>query len=77
MKGEGCIYVMIRFLWQEKAYVTGLEAANRVVDYFGTGDFAKIIAVEGDEPHIETLRNLNRRANELKSQTPLSQFFLQ
>ncbi|KAF8702458.1 hypothetical protein HU200_032835 [Digitaria exilis] len=62
---------------KEKAYVTGLEAANRVVDYFGTGDFAKIIAVEGDEPHIETLRNLNRRANELKSQTPLSQFFLQ
>jgi len=57
--------------------VTGLEAANRMVDYFGTGDFAKIIAVEGDEPHIETLRSLSRRANELKSQIPLSEFFLQ
>ncbi|GJN02080.1 hypothetical protein PR202_ga19398 [Eleusine coracana subsp. coracana] len=62
---------------KEKAYVTGLEAANRVVDYFGNGDFAKIIAVEGDEPHIETLRSLNRRANELKPQTPFSEFFLQ
>ncbi|XP_062186210.1 uncharacterized protein LOC133889757 isoform X2 [Phragmites australis] len=60
-----------------KAYVTGLEAANRVVDYFGNGDFAKIIAVEGDEPHIEALRSLNRRANELKSQIPFSEFFLQ
>ncbi|KAF0891252.1 hypothetical protein E2562_009430 [Oryza meyeriana var. granulata] len=39
---------------KEKAYVTGLEAANRVVDYFGDGNFAKIIAVEGNEPHIET-----------------------
>jgi len=57
--------------------VTGLEAANRVVDYFGTGDFAKIIAVERDEPHIETLRSLSRRVNELKSQIPLSEFFLQ
>ncbi|WVZ86703.1 hypothetical protein U9M48_033450 [Paspalum notatum var. saurae] len=55
---------------KEKAYVTGLEAANRVVDYFGTGDFAKIIAVEGDEPHIETLRSLSRRTNEFKSQIP-------
>jgi len=62
---------------KEKAYVTGLEAANRMVDYFGTGDFAKIIAVEGDEPHIETLRSLSRRVNELKSQIPLSEFFLQ
>ncbi|XP_066343642.1 uncharacterized protein [Miscanthus floridulus] len=62
---------------KEKAYVTGLEAANRVVDYFDTGDFAKIIAVEGDEPHIETLRSLNRRVNELKSQIPFSEFFLQ
>lgn len=47
--------------------MTELEAANRVVDYFGKGDFAKIIAVDGDEPHIETLCNLNRRANELRT----------
>ncbi|CAK9147103.1 unnamed protein product [Ilex paraguariensis] len=31
---------------QEKSYVVGLEAANRVVDYLGEGTFAKIIPVE-------------------------------
>jgi hypothetical protein len=56
--------------------VTGLEAANMTVDYLGNGDFAKIIAVEGDEPHIETVRDLNRRTNELKTQIPFSEFFL-
>nr|CAD1844793.1 unnamed protein product [Ananas comosus var. bracteatus] len=61
---------------KEKAYVTGLEAANRVVDFLGEGNFAKIIAVEEDEPHIEALRNFNRRANEIRSQLPLSDFFL-
>ncbi|KAH7690045.1 Phytoene desaturase (zeta-carotene-forming) protein [Dioscorea alata] len=62
---------------QEKAYVTGLEAANRVVDYFGDGSLAKIIAVEEDEPHIETLRSINRRLAELRAELPLSDFFLQ
>ncbi|KAJ0967884.1 hypothetical protein J5N97_024801 [Dioscorea zingiberensis] len=62
---------------QEKAYVTGLEAANRVVDYFDEGSFAKIIAVEEDEPHIETLRTINRRIGELRAELPLSDFFLQ
>lgn len=64
-------------LFQEKAYVTGLEAANRVVDYFGDGSLAKIIAVEEDEPHIETLRSINRRLGELRAELPLSDFFLQ
>nr|XP_023916579.1 uncharacterized protein LOC112028155 isoform X3 [Quercus suber] len=62
---------------QEKSYVTGLETANRVVDYLEEGSFAKIIPVEEDEPHIEALRNLNRRFNEFKDQVPLSNFFLQ
>lgn len=44
---------------QEKAYVTGLEAANLVIDYFGHGSKAKIIAVEPDEPHIQWARNIN------------------
>ncbi|KAG0497058.1 hypothetical protein HPP92_001749 [Vanilla planifolia] len=52
---------------KEKAFVTGLEAANQVVDYCGMGDFAKIIPVEDDEPHIETLRELNRRFNECQT----------
>lgn len=63
--------------WQEKSYVTGLEAANRVVDYLELGSFAKIIAVEEDEPHIQMLRNLNRNAKEIKDQLPCSNFFLQ
>lgn len=62
--------------WQEKAYVTGLEAANRAVDYLGEGEFAKIIAVEEDEPHIETLRSLNRRVNEIRTQSPSFDIFL-
>uniref|UniRef100_A0A1D1XV48 Phytoene dehydrogenase n=1 Tax=Anthurium amnicola TaxID=1678845 RepID=A0A1D1XV48_9ARAE len=61
---------------QEKAYVTGLESANRVIDYFGEGNFAKIIAVEEDEPHIEALRSINRRINETRTQLPFSEFFL-
>ena len=66
-----------KFHWQEKSYVTGLEAANRVVDYLEEGSFAKIVPVEEDEPHIEALRNLNRRFNEFRDQIPLSNFFLQ
>ncbi|KAJ4715951.1 Phytoene desaturase [Melia azedarach] len=62
---------------QERSYVTGLEAANRVVDYLEDGSFAKIIPVEEDEPHIEALRSLNRRLNELRTQIPLSDYFLQ
>ncbi len=45
---------------QEKAYVTGLEAANLVVQRFGLGQPAPIIPVEPDEPHIQWLRSLNR-----------------
>jgi uncharacterized protein with NAD-binding domain and iron-sulfur cluster len=45
---------------QEKAYVTGLEAANLVIDRFGTGKAAKIIPVEADEPHIQIARTINK-----------------
>ncbi|MQL72562.1 hypothetical protein Taro_004897 [Colocasia esculenta] len=58
----------------EKAYVTRLEAVNRVVDYLGEGDFAKIIAVEEDEPHIEALRSINRRINETRAQLPWEKY---
>ncbi|RVW38507.1 Zeta-carotene desaturase [Vitis vinifera] len=61
---------------QEKSYVTGLEAANRVVDYLEEGSFAKIIPVEEDEPHIQALRNLNRNLNDVKAQLPWSEYFL-
>ncbi|CAK9134563.1 unnamed protein product [Ilex paraguariensis] len=62
---------------QEKSYVVGLEAANRVVDYLGEGTFAKIIPVEEDEPHIQALRSLNRNLNEISAQLPWSDYFLQ
>ena len=47
---------------QEKAFVTGLEAANLVVQQTGQGQPANIIPIEPDEPHIEALRLLNRSA---------------
>ncbi|KAI6701017.1 hypothetical protein NL676_015341 [Syzygium grande] len=56
---------------QEKSYVTGLEAANRVVDHLEYGDFAKIIPVEEDEQHIQALRGLNRSFDEIRAQLPL------
>ncbi len=45
---------------QEKAYVTGLEAANVVIDYFGRGSKANTIPVELDEPHIQLARMINK-----------------
>ncbi|XP_057966422.1 uncharacterized protein LOC131156618 isoform X2 [Malania oleifera] len=62
---------------QEKSYVTGLESANRVVDYLEEGTFAKIIPVQEDEPHIQTLRSLNRNLNDIRAQIPLFDYFLQ
>lgn len=44
---------------QEKAYVTGLEAANLVIQQLG-GKQANIIPVEPDEPHIQVGRILNQ-----------------
>jgi uncharacterized protein with NAD-binding domain and iron-sulfur cluster len=45
---------------QEKAYVTGLEAANAVIQQFGLGTAAPIIPIEPDEPHIQALRDFNQ-----------------
>ena len=45
---------------QEKAYVTGLEAANLVIARFGYGNKANIIPVEPDEPHIQLARMVNK-----------------
>ena len=49
---------------QEKAYVTGLEAANLVVEQFNLGAKASIIPIEADEPHIQVARNINRTIRE-------------
>lgn len=45
---------------QEKAYVTGLEAANHVIATLGQGQPATILPVIPDEPHIQALRSVNR-----------------
>lgn len=45
---------------QEKAYVTGLEAANLIIDRFQQGSKAEIIPVEADELHIQMARSLNK-----------------
>ena len=45
---------------QEKAYITGLEAANLVIEEFGIGNKADIIPIEPDEPHIQVARNINQ-----------------
>ncbi|MEB3178545.1 MAG: FAD-dependent oxidoreductase [Nostocaceae cyanobacterium] len=45
---------------QEKAYVTGLEAANLVISQLGEGTPATILPVEADESHIQGLREINK-----------------
>ncbi|MBW4681982.1 MAG: FAD-dependent oxidoreductase [Microcoleus vaginatus WJT46-NPBG5] len=60
---------------QEKAYVTGLEAANLVINKFGIGSHAKIVSVEVDEPHIQFARTLNKTVRDF-SQSVLPKFWL-
>ncbi|HBL11169.1 MAG TPA: amine oxidase [Cyanobacteria bacterium UBA11162] len=60
---------------QEKAYVTGLEAANLVIQRFGYGSQATIIPVEPDEPHIQLARMVNKTVRGF-SKTLLPDFWL-
>ena len=46
---------------QERAYVTGLTAANLVVKHLGHGKPAKLLDTEPDEPHIALGKELNKR----------------
>ena len=50
---------------QEKAYVTGLEAANLAIDRLGMGRKANIIPTEPDEPHIQVARSLNQMVRDV------------
>ena len=52
---------------QEKAYVTGLEAANLVIDQFNMGAKANIIPIEADEPHIQVARAINKQIRSFSS----------
>ncbi|MEC4813824.1 MAG: FAD-dependent oxidoreductase [Scytonema sp. PMC 1069.18] len=60
---------------QEKAYVTGLEAANLVISYLGEGTPAHIIPVEADEPHIQLGRIATKTVRQI-SQSVLPEFWL-
>jgi uncharacterized protein with NAD-binding domain and iron-sulfur cluster len=60
---------------QEKAYVTGLEAANLVVSDLGEGQPSEILAVEEDEMHIQVARSLNRTVREF-GKSLLPEFWL-
>ncbi|MBD2446653.1 FAD-dependent oxidoreductase [Nostoc sp. FACHB-152] len=60
---------------QEKAYVTGLEAANLVTSYLGEGYPAEILPVEADELHIQIGRSLNETVRNL-SKSILPNFWL-
>lgn len=50
---------------QEKAYVTGLEAANLVIEEFKIGQKVNIIPIEADEPHIQLARQFNNFAKNI------------
>lgn len=50
---------------QEKAYVTGLAAANQVIHQLGQGRPAAILPIAADEPHIQAARHLNQGWREL------------
>jgi uncharacterized protein with NAD-binding domain and iron-sulfur cluster len=56
---------------QEKAYVTGLEAANRAIALCNVGQPAEIIPIVPDEPHIQAARQLNQWGRSLLSQIGL------
>ena len=60
---------------QEKAYVTGLEAANRVIEKFSQGQPASIIPIVPDEPHIQAARVFNKGVRRI-SQQILPQFWM-
>ena len=60
---------------QEKAYVTGLEAANHVISQLCQGLPAAITPIEPDEPHIQMARSVNKTMREVQKNL-LPQFWL-
>ncbi|EIE25692.1 FAD/NAD(P)-binding domain-containing protein [Coccomyxa subellipsoidea C-169] len=63
-------------LSQERAYVTGLRAANMVVDKLGWGVHADILPVEPDEPYIAALKGANRGVKSVLSASGIRSPFL-
>eukprot|EP00250_Pteridium_aquilinum_P015495 c22616_g1_i1 orf=284-1363(-) len=52
-------------LSQEKAYVTGLQAANAAASYMGLPIKAQILDVEEDEPHIAAAKSVSKQYRHL------------
>jgi uncharacterized protein with NAD-binding domain and iron-sulfur cluster len=63
-------------LSQERAWVSGLAAANLVVQRLGQGRPADILPVEPDEPHISLAREANRAVKSALYSTGLRSPFL-
>ena len=63
-------------LSQERAYVTGLIAANRVCEHLGHGEVCDVLDVEADEPHIELGKDFVRGARQMASSLGLQSPFL-
>jgi uncharacterized protein with NAD-binding domain and iron-sulfur cluster len=63
-------------LCQERAYVTGLIAANLVMSRLGQGSQAAVRPVEPDEPHIELGRRANRAVKDWWASTGIRNPFL-
>eukprot|EP00903_Cladosiphon_okamuranus_P014042 g13058.t2 len=61
---------------QEKAFVTGVEAANAVVERLRVGKAISIIPLEDDEPHVQALRAVNTRAKRVVNNLPGAGWFL-
>ena len=55
-----CSRLRVVTCMQERAWVTGVRAANMVVDRLGRGTHAVILPVEPDEPWIAGLKGANR-----------------
>jgi len=57
-------------LSQERAWVTGLAAANLVVAELGQGRAAEILQVEPDEPHIAAAKEINSQLKRVLQSLP-------
>lgn len=58
-------------LSQERAYITGLVAANHVVHSLSHGVPAQIIPVEADEPHVVAAKGINQTVQGFFEALPL------
>ena len=61
---------------QERAYVTGLRAANLVIGRLGKGQPAPILDTEADEPHLAFGKAAARTLRGLAERVQLPQPFL-